>query len=161
MNKAELEQKLNEALVGKEIMYNMDLIKMVKPFLNENFDNSQGYYNLRINNYTITITYKSMRVVDFKVAKVKVGSRYAVKGVSVEEDFIDIESEIKKIHDTFSEWANEDWRYGFSKTDNYEKLSKYFKALKKVDPSVKMSDLQVIIWSLHHHFWTLEDTTND
>lgn len=158
MKRNELEQKINKALVGKEIDYNMRLINMVRPLLDEWFDNEQGYYNLWIDNYTLTINYKGRRIVDLKVARQKVGDKFVIRRVSVEDDFVDSESVVEKIHQDNLKATTESWH--FTEKRDYNRLMNFFRAVKQVEPNTKASDLMSIMWDLHHYFWLLEDTNN-
>ena len=99
MKKEIIEQKFSEALVGKEIDYNMRLCDMAKPLIEELFDNSRGYYSCRVDNYTLTITYKRCRLCDCVFKRQKVNGKMVIKAVEVTCEFDDTDMVEQRIHD--------------------------------------------------------------
>ena len=63
MNRVELQEKLNTLLLGKPANYNYYIAHDVDKALSEWFDNSQGYYSMRADNYNFAICYVHLATV--------------------------------------------------------------------------------------------------
>lgn len=159
MKKEIIEQKFNEALVGKEINYNMRLVDMSKPLIEELFDNSRGYYSCRIDNYTLTITYKRYRLCDCSFKRQKVNGKMIIKAVEVTCEFDDTDMVEQRIHDEYQKEINSKYSWLWEKY-SYETLSKMFRAVKEIVGTENMVELQSAIHSLDNRFWAIEDTNN-
>lgn len=159
MKKELIEQKFNEALVGKEIDYNMRLCDMAKPLIEELFDNSRGYYSCRVDNYTLTITYKRYRLCDCVFKRQKVNGNMVIKAVEVTCEFDDTDMAEQRIHDEYQKDTTDKYSWLWDKY-SYETLCEMFKAVKEIVGTENMVDLQSAIQSLGNRFWTIEDTIN-
>lgn len=159
MKRNELEISLNKALVGKEIDYNMRLCDMAKPLIEELFDNSRGYYSCRVDNYTLTITYKRYRLCECNVKRQKVNGKMVIKAVEVWCEFDNTDMAEQRIHNEYKDELTRPYFMAVEK-QSYDTLTKIFEAVKENVGTENMADLQSAVHSLDLNFWLIEDTIN-
>lgn len=156
MNRQNLEQKLNNILVG-ESTYNMyALCNHILKNLNElAIDNSQGLFGTRVNQYTITITYKGYRLVSFDIKRKKDDVHgFVVKQVIIsDEEFVDYESRITEINSLILK-RNQEKEYYFSQS-NIGELADLLKTIKEKYPHKTFGEIKNMVQDLHTYFWNI------
>lgn len=158
MNKKELETKLNELFVGKEIAYNYSLAKDINAHLKDlGIDNSQGEYGVRCDNYTYTITWRRRSLVSFNVKRTQDTLKgWVVKQIIVEDEFVDYETsrqriieDYKKSIDRFDDWCV------FS--NDLETIKNAMKVVNEFAEKVgkNKDDTCDLIRDLHSNYWLI------
>lgn len=156
MDRQNLEQKLNNILVG-ESTYNMyALCNHILKNLNElAIDNSQGLFGTRLNQYTITITYKGYRLVSFDIKRKKDDVHgFVVKQVIIsDEEFVDYESRIVEINARILK--NNKQHYWFIDNLNLDELVGLLKHIQKQYPQKTLGEIKAMVNNLHTNFWNI------
>ena len=162
MNKAELQVKLDEALIGKGVYYNDKVCDYVRPLLSDWFNDTQGYYGIRVYNNTYTITYKRYGIVSFDIKRKKDDTHgFVVKSVVIEEDFVDTETNEAKAHEHFAKELTDEWRWAWRNNPNIiVEMKELFRAVRLAFPNKKASELKDLLHDLKDDFWLIEDTIN-
>ncbi len=159
MNRQDLQNKLNELLVGKSAYNFYKLTELVREHFSDlEIDNSQGEYGTRINAYTITITYKDRGLVSFEVKR-RADTHYVwcVKSVIIkDENFVDYETNIKKIKERLKKEANDEWRYSFHGND-LATLKHALRVFRACGNAMTKREVYDLIRDLEANYWVVDE----
>ena len=158
MNKQELQEKLNELLVGKGAYYNASLCKVINEHLSDlEIDNTQGDYSTYYDNYTFAISWKQRRLVRFDVKRKRDKTHgWVVKQVIVKDDFVDYETSMKRIRESYGKDIArfDEWRY----TDNkLETMKEALKSVRAFAKTLTKSEEMCLISDLARHYWLVDE----
>lgn len=158
INKQELQNKLNEMLVGKSAYSMYKLGDYVKDHINElGIDNAQGEWRTNINAYTISLVYKTYIVASFDIKREKHEKfNWAVKQVVVEDNFIDLKTRLEQIHNFYKrdiERHNE-WNFYSSSLGDLKELLTLIKNANKGKTKLELREL---ISDLSRDYWLVDE----
>lgn len=158
MNKQELSSKLNEMLVGKSAYHMYELCNYVRDHIAElDIDNTQGEWGVRLSAYTITLTYKNFRVVDFDIKRQShTDYRWVVKQVVVDDDFTDIETALANVHEQYQERIKNFNRWGI-KYSNLGDLEDCLRLIKRYYADKTKLDIKQLIVDLSSDYWLVDE----
>lgn len=158
MNKKELETKLNELFVGKEIAYNYSFAKVIETHLKDlEIDNAQGEYGVRCDNYTFTIMWRQSCLVSFDVKRKQDTLKgWLIKQIIVEDEFVDYETSKQRIIEDYEKRAKrfDDCRWF---CNDLETLKGAMKVVNEFAEKVgkNRDDTCDLIRDLHSHYWLI------
>jgi hypothetical protein len=158
MKKKELQEKLNELLVGKSAYYNASLCKVINEHLSDlEIDNTQGDYFTCYDNYTFTISWKQKRLVSFDVKRKRDETHeWVVKQVIVEDDFVDYETSMKRIRESYGKDIARfnEWRYN---DNTLETLKETLKSVRVFSKTLTKNEEMRLISDLARHYWLVDE----
>lgn len=158
MNRIELQNKLNEMLVGKSAYAMYKLGDYVKDHISElGIDNTQGEWRTNLNAYTISLVYKTYVVVSFDIKREKHDKfNWAVKQVVVEDNFVDLKTRLEEIHNFYKRDIERynDWNlYSSSLGDLKELLT----LIKNTNKGKTKLELRKLINDLSRDYWLVDE----
>lgn len=165
MNKQELQNKLNEMLVGKSSVCNTLVADYVREHLEDlGIDNSQGEYGVRYDNYTFTIVWRQRGLVSFKALRTREKEKgWIVKQVIVEDEFVDLETSKQRVLDSYKldikryDDDSDFYRFYYKNYNDLETLKKAMKFINE-HPEVfgdNRSKTRSLIEDLGDDYWLI------
>lgn len=157
MNRQELQAKLNTLLLGKNADSIYRICNIVEAEAIKWFRDSQGYIGIRLNNHTITITYKDRRIVSFIIKRSKVlNGGWVVNQVVMDENFIDTETSINAIRERFKK-ENENLLDEDITSPTIRDITEFLRDIKRLYPYKTAGEIKDYLYALHQRFWNAEE----
>lgn len=159
MNKQELENKLNEMLVGKSAYDMFKLSDYLKKHISDlGINNEQGEWKCNLCAYIISLVYKTFGVVSFDIKRAKHSEfRWVVKQVVInDETFVDLDTKLAYIHNHYKKEIErfDEWNLYATKMGDLKDLLKLVKQTYKDKTKL---DLLHLLHDLQYHYWLVDE----